>query len=196
MGQQHGAGAYGYTRGVQVGRIDILGASGSGATTVGRALATALGVPHFDSDDYYHAPSDPPFQRPRAADERHARITGDLSRAGSWVLSGGVAGWEPYPELGFTLIVFLWAPAAVRIERLRRRERERFGARVLPGGDMHAAHEEFIAWAARYDAGDVEGKTLARHEAYVAGQSCPVLEYREERGVGEIVAEILGAMGG
>ncbi len=37
-------------------RINIIGASGSGASTFGKHLAATLGVPHFDSDDYYHGP--------------------------------------------------------------------------------------------------------------------------------------------
>lgn len=158
-------------------RINILGASGSGASTVGRTVATALSIPHFDSDDYYHAPSDPPFQNQRPAAERYELMRRDLSPTASWVLSGGVAGWDPYPELDFTCVVFLHVPAEVRLQRLRQREQERFGERVLPGGDMYAAHEEFIHWASRYDIGDVDGKTLARHEAYLQEQTCSVLRF-------------------
>ncbi|MCA9521823.1 MAG: hypothetical protein KC609_12655 [Myxococcales bacterium] len=102
-------------------------------------------------------------------------ITADLLPTKDWVLSGGVAGWVPYPELDFTLIAFLTVPTDERIRRLRRREQDRFQERVRAGGDMHAAHEEFIHWASRYDIGDVMGKTRERHEAYLAEQSCPVL---------------------
>ena len=159
-------------------RISILGASGCGASTTGRLLSVELSVPYFDADDYFHAPSDPPFQKPHCPLERHAAITADLSSAKSWVLSGGVVGWERDPELEFTLIVFLWVPAPIRIERLRSRERERFGDRVLQGGDMYEAHEAFIDWASRYDKGDIDGKTLRRHEEYLAIQTCPVVELR------------------
>lgn len=160
-------------------RINILGASGAGASTVGRALAAELHVPHFECDDYYHGTSDPPFQNPRSSDERCALITADLDKASGWVLSGGVAGWEPYPQLDFTLMVLIWTPTPIRIERLQNREYERFGDRIREGGDMHEAHEEFIEWAARYDIGDVDGKTSARHQAYLAKQTCPVLELRD-----------------
>jgi adenylate kinase family enzyme len=176
-------------------RINILGASGSGASTIGRALAAALSVLHFDSDDYYHEATDPPFQNQRTPQERCRLITADLQRSASWILSGGIAGWDPYPQLDFTLMVFVWVPTPIRIERLRRRERERFGQRVLPPGDMHASHEAFIEWAARYDTGDVEGKTLPRHEAYLATQSCPVLQFREVLSASEITAAILNSLG-
>lgn len=176
-------------------RINLLGGSGCGASTLGRALAGALALPHFDADDYFHAPADPPFSRPRPPAERCALLENDLAARPGWVLSGGVGGWEPAPRLDFTLVVFLWLPTEVRIARLRRRERERFGDRVLPGGDMHAAHEEFIDWASRYDRGDVEGKTLARHEAYLATLTCPVLELRGERSTADALHEILARIG-
>ena len=43
---------------------------------------------------------------------------------------------------------------------------------------MHEAHEAFIDWASRYDAGNIDGKTLGRHEEYLATQTCSVVELR------------------
>jgi adenylate kinase family enzyme len=42
-------------------RIHILGASGSGTTTLGAALADRLGHPHVDADSLFWLPTDPPF---------------------------------------------------------------------------------------------------------------------------------------
>jgi adenylate kinase family enzyme len=176
-------------------RVNVLGASGCGATTLGRSLAAALSLPYYDGDDYFHGPSDPPFQNPRSPEERYALITADLRPTESWVLAGGVAAWEPEPRLDFTCVTFLFVPTDVRIERLRRRERERFGDRILEGGDMHATHEAFLEWASRYDVGDVEGKTLARHEAFLAKQTCPVLRFDGERPVSEIRDDVMRALG-
>lgn len=172
-------------------RINVIGGSGSGTSTLGRALAATLAIPHFDSDDYFHAPADPPFQKPRDAEERHELICRDLRPDQNWVLSGGIVGWLPDPGLEFTCIVFLYVPTPVRIERLRFRERSRFGSRIEEGGDMHDTHVAFIDWASRYDEGDVAGKTLARHEAYLRDQPCTVLEYRGVKTVREISASVL-----
>ncbi|MEZ6058398.1 MAG: hypothetical protein R3C01_16985 [Planctomycetaceae bacterium] len=172
-------------------RIHVIGASGSGTSTMGKSLASALAIPHFDSDDYFHAPTDPPFQSPRPAEERCEMICRDVASETSWVLSGGIVGWLPCPELDFTCIVFLYVPTQARIERLRLRERMRFGHRIDEGGDMHDTHKEFIDWASRYDAGDIEGKTLAQHEAYLLSQRCTVLEYRGVQTVAEITASVV-----
>ncbi len=176
-------------------RVNILGASGCGATTLARAVAAALGVPHFDVDDYYHLPTDPPFQAQRDPQDRHDLLVTDLGRSPGWALSGGLAGWSPYPRLDLSLMVFLWVPADVRMERLRQRERARYGARVLPGGDMHAASEDFLAWASRYDAGDVDGKTRARHEAYLAEQVCPVLRIEGAVSTPDALARVVARIG-
>ena len=52
----------------------ITGGPGSGATTTAEALARRLGVACFDSDDFFHKPSDPPFVEQYSKDERNQRI--------------------------------------------------------------------------------------------------------------------------
>jgi hypothetical protein len=46
------------------------GASGAGVTSLGRALACALAVPHHDTDDYFWLPTDPPYRDKRDVGER------------------------------------------------------------------------------------------------------------------------------
>jgi adenylate kinase family enzyme len=176
-------------------RINVIGASGSGASALGQSVALALDIPYFDSDDYFHAPSDPPFQRQRPAEERYQLVCRDLRPDTSWVLAGGIGDLVPCPILNFTCIVFLYVPTTVRVERLRHRERMRFGHRIDEGGDMHDTHEKFLDWASRYDTGDIEGKTLARHEAYLTQQLCPVLKYCGVSSVSDVTISVLQSIG-
>lgn len=172
-------------------RINVLGASGSGASTVGKLLADRCGIPFFDCDDYFHIASDPPFQVQRSPAERARLIAADLQPTGDWVLAGGVAGWNPCPDLQFTLFVFLYVPTAIRLTRLRERELSRFGPRILPGGDMEETHRSFIHWASRYDSGELDGKSLQRHEQYLSVQNCPVLRFDGEFSPQQMVDDIL-----
>jgi adenylate kinase family enzyme len=173
-------------------RVNILGASGVGKTTLGRALAERLGVPHVDSDGYYHLPTDPPYQLQRSPEERRALLERDLVGLASWVLTGGAATWIPAPRLDVTLYVFLTLETERRIERLVLRERAMHGERILAGGDMAEMHAEFLAWTRGYDDGTAEGtNTRPAHEAALAAARCPVLRLDGALPLDEAVARVL-----
>jgi len=76
-----------------VARIHLVGASGAGTTTLGRALAARLGAVHFDTDDFFWLPTDPPFEKIRERAERQALLGVALAREPAWVLSGSLCGW-------------------------------------------------------------------------------------------------------
>jgi adenylate kinase family enzyme len=69
-------------------KIHILGASGSGTSTLGRALSARFGIPHFDSDDFYWMPTDPPFSVKRPLSRRISYIDETLRANDSWIISG------------------------------------------------------------------------------------------------------------
>ncbi len=157
-------------------RVVVLGASGTGKSTLAEALATHLAIPHFDSDAYYHRPTDPPYREPRPPEERRVLLERDLAPHPSWTLSGGALAWTPRPALEPTLLVFLDLPMELRLERLLARERARFGDRLLPGGDMADDHREFMAWTRGYDDGSAEGtNTRPLHESILRDATCRVL---------------------
>jgi len=177
-------------------RIHIVGASGSGTTTLGRALATQLELIHLDSDDFFWAHTEPPFQSARPPGERRAALAGELRGRESWVLSGSLCGWGDFLIPRFQLVVFLLVPAEVRLDRLRARELSRFGASALsPGGEMHETHHDFLEWAAAYDSGDTSMRSLARHEEWLAQVDCPVLRLENETSIGQQVERVLTAVG-
>ncbi len=92
-----------------------------------------------------------------------------------WVLSGSVAGWGDDLIARFDLVVFLYVPTEVRLARLQRRERARFGEALDPGGTMHGQHQAFLRWAAGYDPGLSGGRTLWADAAWLGYLPCPVM---------------------
>lgn len=172
-------------------RIHILGASGSGTTTLGSALAVCLGYPHFDTDEYFWLPTDPPFQQARRRADRQALLGTALARHEGWVLSGSLCGWGDMFISLFDLVVFLWVPPAVRLARLAARERRRFGEVALaPGGVMYAHHTAFMAWAAAYDDGGLELRSRQLHEQWLQALPCPVLRLEGTQALEESLAQI------
>jgi len=175
-------------------RIHILGASGSGTSTLGTALARRLGVAHADSDSLYWLPTNPPYTTPRPSEQRRTLLVQTLPIAGQWVFSGAATKWVAPLDMHHDLVVFLRLDPAVRIARLRQREAARFGARILPGGDMAAIHAAFIAWAATYDTAGSLRHGLVTHEAWLADQPAPVLRLNSLAPVQELVAAVLSRL--
>ena len=176
-------------------RIHIMGASGAGVTTLGRALADRLAVPHHDTDDYYWRPTVPPFHEKRPVDERLRLMEALFLGRLDWVLSGSLDDWGDPLVPYFDLVVFLNAPTALRLERLRDREARHFGAdAVLPGGWRHPETEDFIEWASHYDDGSREGRNLPRHQAWLETLPCPVLRLDGTRASHDLVEEVAGGL--
>jgi adenylate kinase family enzyme len=156
-------------------RIHIVGASGSGATTLGQALAAHLDIAYVDSDDLLWLQTDPAYTQRRPAEERTALLRERLAIDRHWVFSGSALGWGSVIEHHYDRLVFLTLDPALRLARLRAREYQRYGARILPGGDMADGHAEFIDWAAQYDTGIPDGRSLVAHEAWLADHPAPKL---------------------
>ncbi len=96
----------------------------------------------------------------------------------------------------FDLVVFLFVPTGLRLARLRQRELAQFGAEALePGGKMHENCTAFLEWAADYDEGDLDMRSLALHEAWVAELPCPVERLEGEMTVAYQLERILGPAG-
>jgi adenylate kinase family enzyme len=176
-------------------RVHILGASGSGTTTLAQALGARLGCRHHDVDDYFWQPSEPPFQHIRDREARRALLSADLEKPGGWVLSGSLCGWgDVYVPL-FDLVVFLWIPHELRMARLAAREVARYGAEAIaPGGAMHAGSVAFMKWAADYDEGGLEIRSLRLHNDWLATLPGPVLRLQGEASVEANLAAVLRAL--
>jgi adenylate kinase family enzyme len=165
-------------------RILVTGASGSGTTTLGRALSARLGSSFLDADDYYWMPTDPPYEEKRDPAARLQLILADLRNASSAVVAGCVRNWGVELEDSFSLIVFLILDAEIRVARLREREMSELGR----------INEEFLVWAAQYDAGRMPGRSRALHEKWLSERSCPALRLEGDLSVAERVARVTEAL--
>lgn len=176
-------------------RIHITGASGAGVTTLGRALADALAIPHHDTDDYFWRPTSPPYQHARDKADRLRLMQEMFLGRAEWVLSGSLDGWGDPLIAHFDLVVFLHTAQAVRLQRLRAREARRYGAdAVVAGGWHHQATDDFIEWASRYDGGDLTIRSLQKHETWLAALPCPVLRLDGALPVPELATEVVAAI--
>ena len=165
-------------------RVLILGASGTGTTTLGCVLGDSLSFSVFDTDDYYWLPSTPPFQRKQDPAIRLAKICQDLEFASPAIISGSILNWGLELEDSLSLIVFLTVPSALRIARLEAREMRLYGK----------VDQEFLAWAAQYDDGKMSGRSREKHEQWLSQRACPVLRIEGDTSTVDRVARVRAAI--
>lgn len=177
-------------------RLHILGSSGSGATTLGRLVASAWSVPHADADDYFWLPTSPPYADKRPIPDR-LRLMDDVFVAReAWVLSGSVMGWgEPLIQ-HFDAVVFLTLAQEVRLDRLQTREARRYGSSIEADGSRHSSHREFIEWASGYDDPEFDGRSRARHEEWLRSVECPVIRLDSANDPSELLAQVVESQQG
>ena len=155
--------------------IHIFGASGSGTTTLGGKISRELGCLHMDTDDYFWLPTDPKFTAKRPVPERLRLMEQEMDRAEEVVISGSLTDWGDPLIPRFTLAIRIEMDPAIRMERILARERQRYGSRIEPGGDMYETSQAFLEWARSYDTGGPEIRSRAKHDQWQKLLTCPVL---------------------
>ena len=172
-----------------------MGASYAGSTTLGNALAEQLSMPYFDTDDYFWEPSDVPYTIKRAPAQRVLMLKQDIATNKNCIVGGSLVSWgEEWKEM-FDLVVFLYVPPEIRLQRLKAREVERYGDALHTNPERALLYKDFIAWAAKYDDRTFSGRNIQVHEDWLRDLNCITLEIRGDTTVKkrlELVKEQIG----
>lgn len=172
-------------------KIHIFGASGSGTTTLGKALHKKLGYRHLDADDYYWEKTDPPFQIKVAKPKRNQLITEDFYAQEDCIISGSMVSWGPEWSSAFDFYVFLYLPPDIRMQRLKAREIERYGAATLANDEKAQKDSKaFLDWASQYDDGTFKGRSLAIHLDWIKVLEGEVLKIEGDTTIAERVERV------
>ena len=126
----------------------ICGPAGSGKSTLAAALSQMTGIAHLDMEAYAFEKGDNPYRAMRSKAETEAADRGypQIAALSLHRCQGDFAG--VLSSLS-RLAMVLSAPQTARLQRLRQRSYDRFGARMLlEGGDLYAQEEAFFRFAA------------------------------------------------
>lgn len=160
--------------------ILLCGLNGAGKSTIGRALAQSLRYHFIDHEDLFFP--DGVYAAPRSREEACRLLMQRVAAHPNFVLAcvKGNFGDALLPQLRLAVLVDV--PRALRLQRVRQRSLDKFGDRMLPGGDLHAQETAFLQ------------QVIARPEDYVEAWArmlpCPLLRVDGTRPVEETVARI------
>jgi len=169
----------------------ILGASGTGTTTLGRLLGETPDYFFSDSDHYYWEPTNPPFEKPRSRDERIQLLEELVHTRSKFIVSGSICGWGDILIPHLKTVLFLEAPTELRIERIIQREELRYSKENIMTGSIH--HEKlqaFLDWSRAYETGDVS-RTRKLHETWLNNLEVSVYRINTNRTIMEVHSEAL-----
>ncbi len=136
--------------------ICICGLNGSGKTTLGAALARELNYKHMDVENYYFTSSDNPYASARTREEVEVLLLEDIRQNPSFVFSAVNGNMNHDINSRYDLVVYLEVPQEIRMKRIRQRAVDKFGDRVLPGGDMYEQEEKFFEFAEKRSPDKIE----------------------------------------
>ena len=171
-------------------RVLFIGASGSGTTTLGKAYAQKLGIPHIDLDNLFWKPTEIPFTEFRTQEELLTLANSKIYNHKSWVISGDPSKWGIGIEGRLTKVIFLECPTKVRVVRLNKRALDTLGDSVTVGGSNHETHQRFIEWTKYYDKGGLPGRSREKQLAWLDTLDCEIVKFRSDAPLDELIAKL------
>ncbi len=165
--------------------IIVCGLNGSGKSTVGKALAKKLHFHFIDNEDLYFPKTDPDYvyANPRSREEVERLLRSEIRAHENFVFASvkGDYGENIYPF--FQYVVLIDVPKDIRIQRVRDRSFQKFGERILKGGDLHEQEEKFFDL--------IKSRSENTVEEWVQSLKCPVLRIDGTKSVKENVDFII-----
>ncbi|MBS5874061.1 MAG: AAA family ATPase [Clostridiales bacterium] len=149
--------------------ILICGLNGAGKSTLGKALAEKLHFYFIDNEDLYFPKTDPNYMyaSPRTREEAKKLLFREIKAHKNFVFASvkGDYGEEIYPF--FQYVILIDVPKDIRMERVKNRSFQKFGNRMLPGGDLHEQEEGFFEF--------VKSRAENTVKEWVQLLSCPII---------------------
>ena len=139
-------------------KIVVCGANGAGKSTLGQYLAKQLKAKFVDIEDYYFSnpEADYPYACARTTEEVRDLLLADMKRYDNIILAAVKGDYGDEIESLFTGAVLVDVPKEVRQDRVRKRSFDKFGNRMLPGGDLHEQEKQFLDMVERRREQDIK----------------------------------------
>ncbi len=165
--------------------ILICGLNGCGKSTVGRALSNEIGFHFIDNENLYFTKinANEPYINSKSRDEVEKLLMDQVYKHGNFIFTAvkGDYGEEIVPL--YKYIVHIEVPKEIRLQRVRNRSFQKFGDRMLAGGELYEQEESFFRM--------IESRPEDYVENWLQTLNCPVIKVDGTKPVEEIVELIV-----
>lgn len=168
--------------------IIVCGLNGAGKSTLGKSLAEKLNFYFIDNEELYFPKTDPCYlyAAPRSREEVEKLLFNEIRTHENFVFAAvkGDYGEAIYPFFQFAVLISV--PKEIRMQRVENRSFQKFGNRILPGGDLHERENKFFDLA--------KSRPESIVEEWVQSLQCPVIRVDGTKRVAENVNFIIEQM--
>ena len=126
--------------------IIICGLNGAGKSTLGKALAEKLNFYFIDNETLYFPAADSPYVYAcaRTREEAEKLLLEEIALHENFVFASVKGDYGEFICSFFQYAVLIDVPKNIRLERVKNRSYQKFGNRMLPGGDLYEQEENFF----------------------------------------------------
>ena len=165
--------------------ILMCGLNGAGKSTLGKALADKLNYRFIDNEDLYFPKTDPnyPYASERDSDEVERLLFEEIEKYKNFVFTSVRGNYGDPKHPFFQYAVLVEVPRELRLQRVKNRSFQKFGDRMMPGGDLYE-HEK---WFCDFVAARSEDMV----EEWLKGISCTIIRVDGTKSVEENVDFII-----
>lgn len=168
--------------------IIICGLNGTGKSTLGKALAEKLHFYFIDNEDLYFPKTDINYiySSPRTHEQVGKLLFEEIKACDNFVFASvkGDYGESIYPF--FQYIVLIDVPKDIRIQRVKNRSFQKFGDRMLLGGDLYEQEEHFFNL--------VKSRPENIVEEWAQSLNCPIIRVDGTKPIEENIDFIINQM--
>ncbi|XFA99264.1 hypothetical protein ACAG96_01460 [Candidatus Izemoplasma sp. B36] len=167
--------------------INIFGSSGSGSTTLAKEIAENFDYKFIDVDDYLWKKTDPPFTERNSNHLACELIKKELNDNKPAVISGSLVGIADEIKEDIDLFLYINLDKDIRLQRIKKREEERLGKRIKPGGDLYTQHLSFLQWVSEYEDNPETQRSRRQHLLWLDDVDKTVLKITDELTIDELI---------
>jgi len=169
--------------------IQICGLNGSGKSTLGRALAEAISFHFIDNEQLYFSRKDEKdvYTNAKSREDVERLLLEEVEAHSDFVFAAVKGDYGKEVVEKYRYVILVEVPQEIRSQRVRNRSFQKFGDRMLPGGDLYEQEEAFFRMA--------EARKEEYVEKWIRTLDCPVIRVDGTKSVQENVDFIMREIG-